>query len=449
MGQFSVKISGLSQRIEEEKKMQQQLGSIESDICSVRCSLGFKVRSKAKLSNVLKSLENDVDSYEADMKMMRFVLQNVRDEYEKTENRICGKINDYTITAEDVRKAIVTVGQGLAISATSPVAGLLWMVNEILKDEEIETKSEFGKYKSNIWERERPSVSEDSYVYENGKWVKKEEKEKDNTKKEKTDAQKRKDILESITIWSGSIGKEGSLLHFGKDGDVETDWGNYTYSADFMKAEWKASGDVGLGGLGGEIGVALTAFSAAAGGQWGSDMLGLHGNIGVDVGKAEAKVSGDLKWMDEDGNFDPNVSISGSLEAIAAEVSGEVGVDLAGTEINAKGTVNIGIGAHADIGYKDGKFNFDVGASLGIGVSVDLEIDVSGTVDMIVDHAADIGNAAKEAYNMATEAVGQVADAAYNVYNDVVDSVSDFAGDVADGLKEGWSTVTGWVSNWF
>lgn len=448
MEQFSVKLSGLNQRVDEEQNIVTSLGRIESDIRSVMNSLSFEISSKANLKNILKQLADNVDECESDMKTMRSVLKNVRDKYEKTENRICGKVNDHTITKEEIWSALTTVGQGLAMNAIFPGTGMVWICHEILKDEDWKGEMDIGKFEKKIWEKERKEISSASYEYENGKWVKKEAK-KDDDKKEKTTAQKRKDILESVKIWSGSIGKEGSLLHFGKDGDVETEWGKYTYSADVLKAEASASGYVGLGGAGGKVGVSVTALSLAAGGQLGSDMLGAHGSVGVDVGKASAEASADFKWMNEDGKFSPNVGVSGSLEAIAAEASAKVGADILGTEINGKASVNFGIGAHADIGFRNGKFKFDVGASVGVGASVDLEIDVSGTIDAVVEHAQDIGNAAKEAYETVSNAVSEVADAASNAYNNAKDAVSDFAGDVADGWNKGWATVKSGVKGWF
>lgn len=59
-----------------------------------------------------------------------------------------------------------------------------------------------------------------------------------------------------------------------------------------------------------------------------------------------------------------------------------------GGEVSAKAGVNVGIGAHADVGYKDGVFKFDVGASVGLGVSVDVEVDVGGMVDTVCDYAS-------------------------------------------------------------
>lgn len=72
------------------------------------------------------------------------------------------------------------------------------------------------------------------------------------------------------------------------------------------------------------------------------------------------------------------------------EASATAGATIAGTSVNAKGSVKVGIGAHADVGYSDGVLSLDIGASLGIGVGVSLEIDFSGTVDAVADFA---GNA--------------------------------------------------------
>ena len=47
------------------------------------------------------------------------------------------------------------------------------------------------------------------------------------------------------------------------------------------------------------------------------------------------------------------------------------------------GGVNIGVGAHANVGIKEGKFKVDVGASIGLGVNIGFEVDVSGTANYI------------------------------------------------------------------
>jgi hypothetical protein len=44
-------------------------------------------------------------------------------------------------------------------------------------------------------------------------------------------------------------------------------------------------------------------------------------------------------------------------------------------------------GAHAEAGYTDGKLKVDVGAAIGVGVSIGFEVDVSGTVDAVTGWA--------------------------------------------------------------
>lgn len=146
------------------------------------------------------------------------------------------------------------------------------------------------------------------------------------------------------------MSKEGSLLHFGKDGNVETDWGSYTYYADFMKAEEHMSAKLTPGGAEAEIGMSLTALTASAAGQLGSDMLGAHGSTDVSLGKAELKGKAGVGIWDEDGSFNPNAKAKLSAEAIVAEASATGSVGLLGTKVDVTGSVNFGVGAHMDIG---------------------------------------------------------------------------------------------------
>lgn len=438
MENFAVKLSGLRQGIEEEQKMEGQLSALESDIRSVRNGLGFQIKGKANLQNTLKRLADDVNYYESDIKQLRRTLEEVHDEYEKTERRICGYVNDHPITKEDVEEALTTVGEGYAISALfGPVVGTGWLIKEILKDEEREIKHEVPSYEHKLWDKwggDKKDKKDNLAKYKTEFYLNKEAEERDRLKKakeeskseeEKEEDKKRKkktDFLENITIWSGSIKKEGSLLHFGKDGDVETDWGNYSYSADFMKAEASGSLEITGGGIEAEIGVALSAFTAEAEAQLGSDMLGLHGKAGIEAGKAEAKGSLGVGLWDENGNFNPKTSVELSAEAIVAEASLTGGVDIGGVKVDAKGSVNFGLGAHADIGLRDGKFSVDIGASLGVGASIKFDVDISGAIEYAGDALNEVG-----------EAIG-----------DFVGDVGKGLNDIGKGFSNGCKTIAGW-----
>ncbi len=439
MEQFSVKLSGMEQRIDEEQRIANSLNSIESRIWSVRNALSFEIGSKENIKKALSNLATNVNEHESDMRTMRSVLNNIRNQYEKTENRICGNIGGWGISINEIWDSITSVGAGLAVTAIPIGLPLPQFIQDLINDPEIEMK--YGDFERTIKEKEKKfkedKFKESSYVYdeETDEWIK--QKDDDDSKKDEKDtpSQIRNKILNDLTIFSISRTKDASL--FSGEAAVDGKWGNAQASVDVLKAEATAGLSLTGGGLNAELGVALTAFTASASGQLGNDMLGLHGSAEVTAGKVEAKVEADFSWINEDGEIDPNFGVSASAEAIALEAEAKVGVDLLGTEINGSASVNIGVGAHADIGFRDGKLKFDVGASLGIGFSVDLEIDVSGTIDAVADFASDIGETAQAAYETVSNAIGDAADA-------VSDAIDDFADAAADAWNKGWSTFTSW-----
>lgn len=141
-------------------------------------------------------------------------------------------------------------------------------------------------------------------------------------------------------------------------------------------------------GVNAEIGTSVTVFELKNEQQWlGDDMLGLNSEATVTAGKAEAKASFDAQFLGEGGKVDPQLALKASAEAIAGEVEGSVGVNILGGEVEGKVGVNFGIGAHADLGYKDGVIKADVGLSVGLGVSAAVEIDIGGMVNTVVDGA--------------------------------------------------------------
>ena len=134
----------------------------------------------------------------------------------------------------------------------------------------------------------------------------------------------------------------------------------------------------------------MTALHLDAEGHVGNDMLGASGNVTADIGKVAAVASATAGMFNEKGELDPRMKVKASAEAIAIEAKGEAGVTVLGTEAKVSGSVNVGVGAHADVGYEDGKLSFDIGASLGVGVSVGFEVDIGGTVDAVKDFAKSV-----------------------------------------------------------
>lgn len=131
------------------------------------------------------------------------------------------------------------------------------------------------------------------------------------------------------------------------------------------------------------LGFTMSALSVEAEQQLGNSVLGCYTKSEIEVGKAEVKGEGVIGLRDAEGKINPTIHAKASAEAIAAEASIKGGVKVAGTDVGVKASVNVGIGAHAEAGYKDGKFSLDIGASVGIGGSVKLEIDMSGTIEAV------------------------------------------------------------------
>ena len=135
------------------------------------------------------------------------------------------------------------------------------------------------------------------------------------------------------------------------------------------------------------IGGSVCIFAAEANGKIGNDMLGLKGHAEVSAGKASGEASVNAAIFGKDGNINPQLKASASAEAIAVEAKGSVSGTIAGIEGTATGSVNFGIGAHADIGIADGKIKCDIGASMGIGASIGFEIDTTPAIKAVTSRA--------------------------------------------------------------
>lgn len=97
MEKYTVTLSGLTQRIEEEQKMAGTLTKLAANILVVSTSLSFQVQRRENLKNTLRRLVDEVDYYSSGMREMHAALSNVRSEYEKTERQICRQSHESTV----------------------------------------------------------------------------------------------------------------------------------------------------------------------------------------------------------------------------------------------------------------------------------------------------------------------------------------------------------------
>lgn len=203
-------------------------------------------------------------------------------------------------------------------------------------------------------------------------------------------------------------------------------------------------------GVKAEVGASVTAFEASYEQQLlGDENLGLNADAKVTAGKASAQAEAVAQVFGEDGKLDVQVAASASAELIGGELEGSVGVNVLGGEVGVKGSVNYGIGAHADVGYKDGVVKCDIGASVGLGVSVGFEVDVGGMVDTVSDAAEsameDFADAAEDFKDAAEDFKEGMEDAAKEVQKGFEKAKDE----MKEGLEDGWKNVKkGWNSLW-
>ena len=157
-------------------------------------------------------------------------------------------------------------------------------------------------------------------------------------------------------------------------------------------------------GVNAEVGVSVTGFEATYENQLlGNEMIGVNvdGSVTALSASAEAEMNVNFMGKDEKGNvvFDPQVNVGVNAEAVLVEAEGSVGVNVLGGEVGVSGSVKVGVGAHADVGYKDGVFKCDIGASLGVGFDVGFEVDVGGMVNTVADKASSAWNGIKNGWN--------------------------------------------------
>ena len=132
--------------------------------------------------------------------------------------------------------------------------------------------------------------------------------------------------------------------------------------------------------------------------------VGEKGEVSVVVGQAEAhaSIAAGLYVIGPDGKLDVQLGGKASAELIGGELKGTATANILGGGVGVTGGVNYGIGAHADVGYRDGVFKCDIGASLGVGVSLGFEVDVGGMVDTVADAASAAWDGISDAWDKFT-----------------------------------------------
>lgn len=438
MSSFSFDLKQSQGVVAKEELLIKELASIEIDISSAKSGLNLGA-STSRIKNRIAAAAASVNSERSSMKGMKRGLEAVNSCYQSTESRLSGMDINHSPISQNVLGALggimfpqLVVSAWATWEKDGKKNNLLtkWLQGKIdnsnspyldLFNFQAEDKNKHGKVSINLINKIHDSDLPNTNPLKKhaDKWKEYNEDDKtfrkgyydengyhdvsDKKKASKEDAEKYKEISslqKEATI--ASIGTSVSGAVWNKAGEGTYGIASGSCEASIGKVEADASGYVGLfsytedgkkkftPGFGAEAGVGITAFSASAKGAIGNEYFDVHGNVSGSIGKAEAKGEVNVGLFDSNGKLNPQAKLKLSAEALLAEASGTIGTKIAGTDVDVKGSVNFGVGAHADIGFKDGKFSLDLGASLGVGVSVKLDIDFSGTVDMVADTVSNV-----------------------------------------------------------
>jgi hypothetical protein len=438
MSSFTANLNGMKKVVDDENSLVKELKNCGSSISGVKGSVNLGASTQYIRKRIARA-SDAVIVQSTKMNDMRSKLESINSDYESTENRIIDRqVKTYQSTDASgnfISNILSATYIPLLISpiCPSPSIGLIsflnWIWSKDSDDSDSESSSKVKETYSKIsaggiadiimGEADKNSsiykdaskikdynkkikefndnnkiykTEEKGYIDENGEY----HRSTGDSKEAKENEKVRKEIdslKEEATIYKKSVGDSVSYDSDKVEGSYGIASGSLNY--DIGKAEWNASASAGLysydkngnkiltPGLQATVGVGVTAITTTAKGQIGNEYFNAHGSVTATVGKAEAKGSVNVGLLDENGNFNPRAKVSAKAEAIAAEISGKAGVTVAGTDVGVTGSLNVGIGAHADVGYSDGKFSLDIGASVGIGASVKLDIDMSGTINAV------------------------------------------------------------------
>lgn len=398
MSEFKVRPQNVRAASQDMNEIARKMRSLESEILKIQDNLSFEIAQKQRIRQRLKTARNSTASHYKKIYSSTSTLNNIINTYEITERRLAGAkapgvgmIFDHLL---DNIRDVISFGPesgfgGGSWGSGSPVVpslvgpGALTSKLPDLLSGNTDSEIKYGTGSFDLGSRERDNKIP---FYQKNK-----EELKDSKKKPFKVIDQKWSYTESA-IHEGTIlgSKDGS--HISAEADVfkreiyAEIYGGLYYK-DPQSGEKKLRMTAGV-----SCGATITAFSTSAEAMLGNSNFGVYGKGNIDIGKVEGKADAVVGLRDAKGNFNPTVYAKASAEAIAAEISGKAGGKILGTDVGVKGSVNFGIGAHFEAGLKDGVFSVDVGASLGIGGSVKLEVDVSGTVKAAMGYAESAWN---------------------------------------------------------
>ncbi len=466
MSEFNIKTGAALNAADEVINCAVLLNDCINEISSVKCSIGSSLGSSSgNITSRLSTLCSELYNQDVNLTNLGVTLQNIVEEYKKNEFYVAAsaegkkQVDFFTYASQNSSYILPWALPAFIVSPFAPGLSLglnafsalqifrkWWNDDSVFhgdleangwstKDDSFKVKTDLLKFKDkdgkyiipgmeniknfndshNKWKDKGGNYTYDPASKSWKKAVTEEEKEAFK------DASEDKKLFEGVDVTIASVGVEKKGYIGGIDASAmagDKDGTHASAEAGLFYGKAEANAYIGYGSIGASAGASFAVGHAEAEAQWGSDMAGLYAKADVDVLKAEVGADANVGLFDKDGNFNPALHVGGKAQAVVAEASAKVGGKILGTDVGVKGSVNFGIGAHADFGLRDGKLTADLGASLGLGFGVKVELDFSGTVDAVCDFA----------------------EAAWDGACDIAEDVGDFVSDAWSGL----GSLTGW-----
>lgn len=385
MAQFSVKTKNARTQVADEEKLAKELGQIESEISSIGNNLGFRVTSQANIRSRINHAAERVAAHRSGMNGMRSALGDILDAYDRTEQQVVDNTQVRSADFSDAQSPHYNFGDIEESIIEKLIKPLLTDIDGGEYAEYILKRLEsIRDFVANIYDGDPsifggllmipPLILNDIDAFNNyiGKI-------KDGIQ----------DKIKDVTSFDVEKKIQGSLY----DLQVAGEYGSLGVSASVYEAYASAEGGlftedddgnlVFNPNIDAKVGASYTLLTANGDIAVGDEMLGAYANGNITVGKVSGEANLHASLRDENGNINPNAQVHASAEAVLVEAEAQAGVTVLGTDVNVSGSAYVGVGAHADISIGDGKIKCDIGAALGIGVSVGFEIDYGGTVDAI------------------------------------------------------------------
>lgn len=414
MSKIYIRIDGVNRAQSSLQNASQKVNSAKSTVNSLSWQIAGNIKARRNIAGKLSSVSSQLASIENQLSRIRQTVSAGATLYNQTEEKLEAqwKQKGSNLLGAIGAGSLTASGAGVAMGTSESVwekffhgdikaeaEGSVW--NFVSADGEEAVKVLHGEAEASVTP-EYGSYQDDSAIYKKSK-----DTHSDSDHTYVYDPETGQYSFPDMTKWAekqGTIGEISAAAAIGGDIFAASASKNGKYGSGSVSAKvGTAEAHAGLSGgmyvydkdgkkkfapaVEAKVGASVSAFTASADGRLNidpdHDLLGVYGKGEVSAGKAEAQASATASLFNEDGDLNLQAHAKASAEAIAAEAEGSAGVTVLGTDIGVNGSVNVGVGAHAEAGIVDGKIKVDVGVSVGLGVSVGFEVDVGGTVDAV------------------------------------------------------------------